>query len=1137
MYQKLMKVISTLAMVCILASGLSMPALAQNDTYDGHISFDDYVLANPEQFNTTKKSVKKSTDDFQTVTLESGEKAQTAPSNRRSMLSAAPAINRYSVLLLDVSGSMYGTPIAKLKEAAIRFCEQVLQAEGNNYIAVIPFTSTSYVKCNFTDNLDTLKAAINSLNASGSTSQYAGLSRADELFSGVTDQNAIRNILLLSDGLPEGGLWTGTGQYSSSDYSYGYGYANSAYNKAVEMKPNYKIYTLAFFHSMDNSILSFGRRFMNDLQNAGYYQVIDPSELEFEFGQIANQIISKSGLFKYAGEFNSYDDAQAMYYYSDNYFANDSRVYNPQLSTMSLCLELSSFSSHETNVWREKLKNVKELLTGDSGIGFSANDFEANEYWLNAPTLKSIGVVAAKKQLGNTTLIALVVRGGRYESEWGSNFEIGESGQHSGFAKAKEEVLRFLSNYISGKGITGDIKLWLVGYSRGGAVANMVAGELNTTYILPYGVTLANSDLFCYTFEAPQGALVSNIQYGNQRNIHNIINLNDLVPLVAPSDWKFARYNKSYDYLLPNIGSKDFDESIKAMKEQYDLILQGTRVEKEKEKNLPYQILEYTHTFDVKVNIWKFLPGGDPFIEIVKLDDTSMTQAQMLVDVISAFTRSLGSRRNYYDKIEYDLKTLIGAIMGTDGDEKIARFTEKLTSELTDNYYSGTIYVISPLFNPFRTKVDQFSTSIKRLEDIILRSAKYAGLKDPVKCAKTLAIALGDTIVNNTQLIIKAIDNATSGNLFQPHYPEITMAWLRSQDSNYTSGPIVGKGPGMTRIIRINCPVNITVYNSQGRIVASIIDNIVQISNPYFGCGINENGEKILHLPVDEDFTINIQPTENGTMTFSINEYNFLAGLFSRLQNYTNITITNGELLRGIIPSITENERNDYGLSGSSTAYRLLNSRGQEITPSNNLLGSDITYYNVAVNADNESGLVVGGGEFISGSFAQVEAYPVSGGEFLGWFINGNLMSNEAVYRFAVSADTVITGKFKPVPKHSLAFASTEGGSVANINGTYTKGTEIILSAQPDPGYLFSRWLTSNGGTFINAESKDTTFSMPDNDVTVTAVFNPSTPPPKTGDETPIMLYLILSGLAGVSLLLVVKTLSKSNRKNHLMMK
>ena len=46
------------------------------------------------------------------------------------------------------------------------------------------------------------------------------------------------------------------------------------------------------------------------------------------------------------------------------------------------------------------------------------------------------------------------------------------------------------------------------------------------------------------------------------------------------------------------------------------------------------------------------------------------------------------------------------------------------------------------------------------------------------------------------------------------------------------------------------------------------------------------------------------------------------------------------------------------------------------------------------------------------------------------------------------------------------------------------------IAAYPNTGYIFAGWHTSNGGTFADANSATTEFTMPDNEVTVTAFFS-----------------------------------------------
>jgi hypothetical protein len=125
-----------------------------------------------------------------------------------------------------------------------------------------------------------------------------------------------------------------------------------------------------------------------------------------------------------------------------------------------------------------KSNNVKDLL---NKLDFK--EFEANDDFKFKPTKDSIGAVLANKKLKvdqeDYTLLALAIRGGGYESEWASNVTLGTSGQHQGFDKASQDVLTFLDSYVIKHKIQGKIKLWLTGYSRAAATANLVAGSLN----------------------------------------------------------------------------------------------------------------------------------------------------------------------------------------------------------------------------------------------------------------------------------------------------------------------------------------------------------------------------------------------------------------------------------------------------------------------------------------------------------------------------------------------------------------------------------------------------------------------------------------------------------------------------------
>ena len=62
-----------------------------------------------------------------------------------------------------------------------------------------------------------------------------------------------------------------------------------------------------------------------------------------------------------------------------------------------------------------------------------------------------------------------------------------------------------LKSYIRENKISGDIKIWLTGYSRAAATANLVAGALDDGEKLGDGVVLKKEDLYAYFFDTQLG--------------------------------------------------------------------------------------------------------------------------------------------------------------------------------------------------------------------------------------------------------------------------------------------------------------------------------------------------------------------------------------------------------------------------------------------------------------------------------------------------------------------------------------------------------------------------------------------------------------------------------------------------------
>lgn len=201
---------------------------------------------------------------------------------------------RYNVLILDLSSSMDGIPLAREKEAAKKFCDKVLASQGDNYLAIVELRGNAKILSTFTNNADALKKAINGLKSVGNTNMNEALQKAGELLASAPGgKDVMKNIILCSDGLPKKGTTLANGRYTAADYG-SYQYANAVYRTASALKnKNYFIYALGFFHKLTGKKLKFGKVLMKDIASRDkYYIITDPDDVNDVFDDIADKITS-----------------------------------------------------------------------------------------------------------------------------------------------------------------------------------------------------------------------------------------------------------------------------------------------------------------------------------------------------------------------------------------------------------------------------------------------------------------------------------------------------------------------------------------------------------------------------------------------------------------------------------------------------------------------------------------------------------------------------------------------------------------------------------------------------------------------------------------------------------------------------
>lgn len=1182
------------------------------------------------------------------------------------IFSAVPNVNisatderRYVVLVLDTAGTTnfmkseteiaYSaiSPIDEVKETGKKFIESVITSNSNTYISIVSYSNDAILVADFESDSGKLYSKIDELYSDGGRrNMKAGLKLAHEQLETIDTSNSKKTVVLVSPGMTDIGGYNYEGHWTEESEGATwqnpetqvklYAYANAAFSEAKLIKAHAKLYTIGLVGNMKGcpeDVKGVAQLFRNTLEDIASdkdscFLAEDISEFRFSFGELTNiynGTYSSDGYFSYAS--GSKQDYEAYYYYDDLYFADPAEKYNPSLATMSLCLAMSAFASNRMDV--PQYQNVVQLLVE---CGF--DEITTNRDFSEIPEMDSIGAAAGIKTVyydnAPYTIIAVAMRGANYYSEWGGNFEIGETGNHEGFSVAEEKVLGLINGVVTrcdelGK-IKGGIKLWITGFSRGGAVANLVAGHysVNKKIGLNSEYTIVPQNIYAYCFEPPRGVNKDEAQKlgiitESYKNIHNIINLNDIVPRVAMEKWGFARYGvdntvipmsqKTYSYKkdasemmkryvllvsqmekIENQGEGE-NEAYKSyidiekyineafisvfvgIKEECDKqcrkhtnsqIIKGNKeasydLEEEYKKALEafwagkeYCILKYDAKcdfrkcpgYDMFDNAYEFYKGyteaykyayeelkesgsdrkisqwvskidlfhyyylGIDRLQSVKGISTILSKkASFSYDVkqdflcdelVRALADCVGSRRAYYSKLQAGISTFLYFSMKKEGlpldvSDILDCLGKALNSTIHNEEDDGvTIKAFYEYFYNFIISLLQFKgvdikTELSNEELITFRKEIW----------KLAEVVLNDIL--NTEDGINMVYSLISNIklLGYAHYPELCLAWLQSRDPNYTGEASRVFYPTTYRIIRINCPVDVIAFDSKGIKVAEIVENVPQlIKDSIVTCMYTSDGEKVIYLPVDEEFDILITARETGTMDFSINEFED-GWNYTRITNYNDIELLKDDKISVHLPKefYNSDDEMDCFIATDSSLVK----DDIILQPTIDIFGDSINehIYNIFVSNENTlGGVVSGGGEYVEGSYVTIQAVEYEDCIFDGWYEDGEKVSADREYRFRVTEDRYLVAKFEGNTKYGrngvftiLAQADEGGYILGDETITALDGYPIKIVAEPYVGYEFVEWETEGNCIIDNVSDATTIVTIVDSDAIVIANF------------------------------------------------
>ena len=232
------------------------------------------------------------------------------------------------------------------------------------------------------------------------------------------------------------------------------------------------------------------------------------------------------------------DIGQLKFRYSDSFFLHSACSYDHELAIMSLGLTMSAFTY--------KADGDKHARAALHAIGCDDRTIESFRFDDQQSCADSCGyIIAAKKLPDDTFLIPVVIRSHCYGGEWVSNAHAVEEAypDHAvGFKAAADGVYDAVTDYITRRGFDlGRVKLWLCGYSRGGAVTNLLGARFT------FESGIGKDNIFAYSFATPVTVFDRACLFTD--NIFNIMSEMDIVPRMPLRYWALTRYGA--DMIVP----------------------------------------------------------------------------------------------------------------------------------------------------------------------------------------------------------------------------------------------------------------------------------------------------------------------------------------------------------------------------------------------------------------------------------------------------------------------------------------------------------------------------------------------------------------------------------------------------------
>lgn len=236
--------------------------------------------------------------------------------------------------------------------------------------------------------------------------------------------------------------------------------------------------------------------------------------------------------------------------------------------------------------------------------------------------------------------------------------------------------------------------------------------------------------------------------------------------------------------------------------------------------------------------------------------------------------------------------------------------------------------------------------------------------------------------------------------------------------------------PEFCQAVSVHCPVDVTVYDPGGNIVAATVNGSIDKAYSYGEKNplilFADAGGKIIVFPYEKDYKIEVTAYDNGLMQYD--EWRFdTDGVIVSETSVQNVPLTSGDTY-------------------------LINPKDATSAPDYSSLTANAAPLTVRIDASPaDNGRVLGGGNYVRGETITLMAIPDDGFAFEGWYENGIKVDNATVtYTFAATDNKSLEARFYQRSTDIHYSIEQVGGKKSTVN---SQAIAIIFN-QPVDGLL-----------------------------------------------------------------------------------